>query len=179
MRATTVLLAAAVAAGLAAATPAMAQPRTLTPPPPMPTQAFLQAAAGSDQFEISEAQTALGQSRNPQVRAFAQTMIRDHAQDAQGLRQAATSGALQPPKMAMSGDQARMLGAIQSLRGQAFDKAYARQQVLAHVEALAVTRGYATGGADQGVRQAAQSAVPMIQRHLEMAQQLEAATGGA
>ena len=47
-----------------------------------------------------------------------------------------------------------------------------RQQVLAHVSALVVEQGYAAGGSDPNLRQAAQSAVPVIQRHLQMARQL-------
>jgi putative membrane protein len=145
----------------------------------MPTKAFLQAAAASDQFEITAAQTALGQSRNPQVRAFAEAMIRDHAAEAQRLEAAATRAGLPPPMKAMSGDQSKLLAGLQSLRGEDFDKDYARQQILAHTAALVVAQAYADGGDAASVRAAAQEAVSMIRRHLEMAQQLEAATGGA
>jgi putative membrane protein len=169
--------AAALAGGLVAAVPAVAQPPQ--PAPPMSTATFLQAAAGSDQFEITEAQTALGQSRNPQVRAFAEAMIRDHTADAEGLRQAAESAGLPPPKMAMTGDQAKLLSGLQALRGHDFDADYAKQQGLAHTQALVVTQAYASGGPDPAVRRAAQKAVPMIQHHLEMAQQIKAAIGGS
>jgi putative membrane protein len=152
---------------------------TQTSAPPVPaTKDFLHAAVGSDQFEISEAQTALAQSRNPQVRAFAEAMIKDHEADAQALMEAARTAGLPPPPMSMSGDQAHLLGAIQSLRGAEFDKAYAKQQGLAHTQALVVTQSYAGGGADAAVRQAAQTAVPMIQQHLEMAKQMKAQLGG-
>jgi putative membrane protein len=167
---------AALAAGLAAAS-ALAQPPT--PAPPMSTRNFLQAAAGSDQFEITEAQTALGQSRNPQVRAFAEQMIRDHTADAERLRQAAESAGLPPPTMSMSGDQSKLLSGLQGLGGHDFDTDYAEQQVLAHTAALAVTKAYAAGGADPTVRRAAKNAVLMIQHHLELAQQLKSATGGS
>jgi putative membrane protein len=174
MRGATLPLIAALAAALAAAVSALAQPPA--PAPPMSTRSFLQAAAGSDQFEITEAETALGQSRNPQVRAFAQAMIRDHTADAESLRQAAESAGLPPPTMSMSGDQSKLLGGLQGLRGYDFDTDYAEQQVLAHTAALAVTKAYAAGGGDPTVRQAAQKAVPMIQHHLALAQQLKSAT---
>ena len=73
----------------------------------------------------------------------------------------------------MSGDGAKLLSQLQSLRGADFDKAYARQQVLSHESALVVEQDYATSGSDPGVRRAAQSAVPIIQRHLQMAQALQ------
>ena len=74
-----------------------------------------------------------------------------------------------------SGDQAMLLSARQGQRGTDFDKTYVRHQVLGHVQALTVERGYAEGGADAAVRRAAASAVPIIQHHLDEAQRLCAA----
>jgi putative membrane protein len=79
----------------------------------------------------------------------------------------------------MSSDQASMLSALQSLRGADFDKAYARQQVLAHSQALAVEQSYAAAGTEADLKAAARDATPIIQRHLDMAQQLRTALGGA
>ncbi len=138
---------------------------------------FAQAAAQSDQFEILEGRTVLAQSRNLQVRAFAQQMIQDHTQTTAALRQAAMKSGLTPPTPSLGGDQAKMLGSLQSLRGPDFDRAYAKQQALAHTSALVVEQGYAAQGADPNLRQAAQSAVPMIQQHLRQAQQMHLALG--
>jgi len=177
------LTAAALAASLgpagALAQPPAPQPLKPQTPAPMSTKDFLQAAAGYDQFEITEAQTALVQSHNPQVRAFAQEMIRDHEADAQALTQAATSSGLKPPSMSMSGDQSKLLSGLQGLTGRDFDRDYAEQQVLAHTQALVVVGGYADGGSDPNARQAAKTAVPMIQHHLEMAQRLKTSLGAS
>ena len=132
-------------------------------------------AAQSDQYEFAAAEDASTQSQSPLVRAFAQAMMRDHMRLSEGVRQAAVSSGLAPPEPAMSSDQASMLSAMQALRGADFDKAYARQQVLAHQVALDVERSYADSGADPNLRRAAQSALATIQHHLEMAQQLKAA----
>ena len=48
----------------------------------------------------------------------------------------------------MSSDQAMLLSGLQSLRGADFDKAYARQQILAHAQAIAVEESFANSGAD-------------------------------
>ncbi len=144
---------------------------------PMPIKDFVKAAAQSDQFEIDEGQLAVAQSQSAQVRAFAQQMIHDHALMAQAMAQAAERSGLPPPPKGLSGDQAMLLSGLQSQRGSEFDKAYAKQQVLAHVQALTVQQGYVAGGADRNVRGAAASAVPIIQRHLDMARQLQAALG--
>jgi putative membrane protein len=79
----------------------------------------------------------------------------------------------------MSSDQASLLSALQSLTGAEFDRTYARQQLLAHRQAIAVEQSYASAGSDANLRDAAQSALPMIQHHLEMAEQMREALGGS
>ncbi len=142
------------------------------------TKDFVEAAAQSDHFEIVEAQTALAQTHDPRVRAFARQMIPAHTETSQVLQQAARRAGLPPPPMSLSGDQQRLLGALQSQRGPEFDRTYARQQALAHQEALTVEQAYARQGANGDVREAARSAVPVIRRHLAMAVQLKSLIGG-
>ncbi|MGI3903416.1 MAG: DUF4142 domain-containing protein [Janthinobacterium lividum] len=148
-----------------------------TPIPPSPKN-FVMDAAQSDQYEILAARVAEVQGQDPRVHAFAERMIRDHTRLSQDLRTAALASGLPPVPPSLSSDQASLLSALQSLRGSDFDKAYARQQVLAHTQAAAVEDSFATGGADAGLRKAAQSALPSIQDHLNMAQQLRTELGG-
>lgn len=143
------------------------------------TRDYVQAAGQSDAFEIMEAQTALTESLDPQVRAFAQRMIADHGQTSQTLQQATARDGLKPPPMGVGADQAPLLGALQGLRGREFDQAYWRHQALGHQSALTATQMYAANGDDPAVRQAAASAVPIIQAHLQMAEQMAAATAGS
>ena len=149
-----------------------------TPIPPAAAD-FAMSAAQSDQYEIAAGQDAMTQSHDPRIRAFAQQMIADHTRSGDGLRQAAGASGLAPPPPSMSSDQASMLSALQSLRGADFDKTYARQQVVAHAQALAVEQSYATAGKDANLRKVAQSDVPMIQHHLQMAQEISSALGGS
>ena len=146
-------------------------------PPSAPD--FAMSAAQSDQYEIVAAQDALAQSQNPRIKAFAQEMIDAHMRTTEALKAAVTASGMMPPPPAMSSDQASMVSAIQSLRGADFDKAYARQQVLAHTQALAVEQSYANAGKDANLRKAAQAAVPVIQHHLQMAQDLSAVVGAS
>ena len=141
------------------------------------TREFVQAAASADQFEILAAETALTQSSNPDVRAFAARMIQDHQQTGRALRDAAARSGLNPPETAMSGDQAQWLGALQSVNGNAFDALYLKQQLLAHRSALVVEQMYAKSGDDPDVRQSATSAVPLVSSHVEMATQAAAKLG--
>lgn len=141
------------------------------------TREFVQAAASSDQFEILEAETVLGQSTNPEVRAFATRMLQDHQQLGQAVKDAAVRSGLKPPEMAMSLDQAQWLGALQSVSGNEFDKLYLKQQVLAHHSALTVEQIYAKSGDDPGLRQLANSAVPVISSHGDVANRMNVKLG--
>jgi putative membrane protein len=150
--------------------------QTVIPPA---TQDFAVSAGHSDAYEISAAQDALAQSQNASIQSFAKQMIDDHRRLSETLRQAASAAGLPPLPPGMSSDQAAMLSALQSARGADFDQAYARQQVLAHRQALAVEESYAQSGADESLRKAAKSAVPLIQHHLEMAERMLSAMGGS
>ena len=141
-------------------------PRTPRP------QEFAEALAQSDGYELAAARTALAQSRDPQVRAYAERMIADHEQMARELHDAAKASGLEPPHPRVGGDQSRFLASLQSLRGEAFDREYGRQQVLAHTSALAVVRSYAERGSDSNLRRIASSSAPLIERHLQTARQL-------
>jgi putative membrane protein len=141
------------------------------------TREFVQAAASSDQFEILAAETALTQSTNSEVRAFAARMLQDHQQLGNAVRDAATRSGVKPPEMAMSADEAQLLGALQSVSGNEFDTLYLKQQSLAHRSALAVEQMYANSGDDPNLRQLAISAVPLISSHGEMANQAASKLG--
>jgi len=141
------------------------------PQPPRPAD-FAESAAQSGGYELAAAKTALAQSRNAQVRAFAERMITEHAQMSEWLRTAAQAAGLPAPEPHVGGDQTRFLASLQSLRDDPFDREYFRQQVLAHTSALAVMRSYAAKGSDANLRRFANAATPMIEQHLQMALRL-------
>jgi putative membrane protein len=149
-----------------------------TPIPPSPKD-FVMAASESDHYEILAATVATIQGQDPRVRTFAEEMIRDHMRLAESLRQAALASGLPPPDPGLSSDEASLLATLQGARGSEFDKTYARQQELAHAQAVAVEESFAAAGADPNLKKAADSALPTIRDHLKMARQLRADLGGS
>jgi putative membrane protein len=143
------------------------------------TRDFVQAAAQTDEFEILEATTALAQSQDQQVRAFAQAMIQAHGETTESLKTAVAKAGLDQPKPGISGDQSSFLASLQSMRGADFDKAYIRQQTLVHHAALAVIQAYATSGDDATIRQAAAATVPIVASHLEMLARMAGGANGS
>lgn len=144
--------------------------------PPSPKD-FVMAASQSDQYEIQAARVAEVEAVDPRIKSFAQQMVLDHTHSNEDIRQAAIASGFPPPSPGMSSDQAAFLSGLQSVRGSNFDRTYARQQALAHAQAVAVEENFATAGADPNLRKAAQSALPMIHDHLRMAQQLRDQVG--
>jgi putative membrane protein len=160
------IVATAMLGALAAASSATAQP--------MPGQDFVNAAAQSDAFEIASGELILTQSTDANVRRFAQQMIADHRKTSADLTAAAQASQLSPPPPGLSGDQQRLLSALQSQKGQDLDRSFMTAQVNAHAAALATQQGYLADGSDPNLRKVAQGAVPLIEHHLEMARRLRA-----
>lgn len=139
-------------------------------------QDFAMAASQSDAYEIATAHVAEVESQNPAIRAFAQQMIHDHMMTTNALKAATSKSGLPPPPETPNPDQARMLYALQSLKGQEFDREYVTQQVVAHHGALAIDEQYARSGTDANLKQAAATAIPMIRHHLDIAEQLHSSS---
>lgn len=144
---------------------------------PVTPDDFVAAAGGADQYEIMAGRVALTESHDPDIRAFAARMVQEHQAAFEALGQAAMGSGLKPPSTSVGGDQAMLLAALQGVRGAEFDRAYARQQLLAHIQALTVERHYAREGSDPNLRQTAQSDLPMIEHHLHAAERLKSEKG--
>ena len=146
---------------------------------PLPLSDFARSMSQSDQYEIQAAYVVLVQNQNPKVRDFARQMITDHGQERDSLQKAISAAHGIPLPPSMTSEQSMMLAALQSLRGAELDRVYIRQQIMAHHQALAVFRSYATAGTDENLRQLAQSGEAATKRHLEMAEQVRVALAGS
>ncbi len=144
-----------------------------------PTNAsgYMQMAHSSDMFEIQSSQTAVQVSRNPAVTAYAQQLIADHTRMMNEMMAMAPAMNMAGHSMAMAPHHARMLQTLRSTGGMQFDAMYVRYQVMAHQEALMLHQTYAAQGDNPALRAMAARAVPMIQMHLQRAQQLQARMG--
>lgn len=136
------------------------------------TREYVQTAKETDTFAIMEAYTALAQSSDTKVTAFARDMIRDHGETSRTLGEAAKRAGLKPPPITVSASQSPFLAALQSARGREFDKTYWRQQALVHRSALTTTQQYVDHGDNTAIREAANASILMIRRHLVMAERM-------
>ena len=94
------------------------------------------AAYTADVIDINYAKIALAKTKNPEVRRFAELMIRDHTAVNEGASALLTKLKVQPQDNAFS--QALIAGAttkkaeLNALDGAAFDRAYAANELAYH-----------------------------------------------
>ena len=133
--------------------------------------AFLFHAGAGDVFEITSGTMAMQKSRNTEVRVFAAMLIADHTALTNTALSTAVAAGVMPPPPELSPAQKGMISQL-AASGANFDRMFLQQQLTAHQQALAVLQGYAAGGDVGALRQAAGSAVPMVQGHIAQVQRL-------
>ncbi|BEU24603.1 DUF4142 domain-containing protein [Paraburkholderia sp. 22B1P] len=130
---------------------------------------FVQDASQAGATEIAASKLALTNSSNPQVRKFAQQMIADHTKLARSLDVVATEKGLG----AAPGADSALVGKLQGLKGDDFDKAYIDEVAVGgHQKAVELFQKESESGTDPQLKGAATHALPTIRHHLAMAQQL-------
>ena len=154
-------------------------PRPVTPADltnPLVAPGYLAMAASSDQFEIQSAQLAHQRAQSPAVHSFATMLQSDHTNSSQMLMAAAQSARVAPPPVTLLPPHQALLSQLQAAgTGPSFDMAFQQVQIQAHQQALALHQNYAASGDVPALRTVAGQIVPVIQRHLTMAQSMQVA----
>ena len=135
------------------------------------------AAAGSfikDQLALGRkqqglAQLAAEQATRPEVKALAQSIVKDHEQTYAPLRQMAQSQsiAVSEPEQLRTERQR-----LSQLSGEQFDREYLTEMIADHERAETALEEAARSG-DAQVKNWASTAVSRVRRHLEEAQRLQ------
>jgi putative membrane protein len=101
-------------------------------------------------------------------------MITDHQKTSNELKSTVQTGkadASVPLDLDIS--HQKMLDKLKGLSGADFTKQYDKDQVSAHKDAVSLFGRYAKGGDDAALKDWAGKTLPDLERHLEMAQNLE------
>ena len=135
---------------------------------------FLAHAGSANQYEIEAAQLALQASANPGVRNLANMIVADHTALGQQVAAAAASAGLTPPPPMLLPPEQAMLDQLRAAgTGMNFDMLYQQQQITAHQQAIQLMQNYAASGDVPALQTVASGAIPVMQRHLQMAQALQ------
>jgi putative membrane protein len=133
---------------------------------------FANRAATGGANEVALDQLATRTANDTKVRQFAERMVTDHTQINQAMEQIARQQQLTLP----TGPDAQGDATVHRLKGMTspmFDAAYMQNMVEDYRQDIADFRREANSGQDPALRGFAQGYLPVLQRHLQMA---EAAT---
>jgi putative membrane protein len=133
---------------------------------------FINMAGTSGLEEVQFGELAQTKASNAAIRRFAAQMVADHTQANQRLAALAQTKQMTPPS-SMDTLHSQAYQQLQNARGRAFDKLYMDGQVQDHQQVVQIFQTEAQNGTDPEVRGFAQRNLPMMQRHLEMAQRLD------
>lgn len=142
-------------------------------PNPAGHTGYMAAAAASDLFEIESAQVALAKSPRADVRAFAETILREHTLSSVALADATRRGGFVPAAGILDSSQQVMLNQLQNAGPATVDGLFLSQQVGAHDRAYALHRDYGLSGDSPELREFATMVAPIVREHLAAAQRLD------
>ena len=134
---------------------------------------FLENAIQGSYAEIEGSQLALEKAEDPEVREFAEMMIRDHQQMAQEASDLARQKGIEPPD-GPSIMQTTEITALKPLTGGAFEAMYVnRIGVAAHESTIEMFEQAQQEIQDPDVRAMIEKPLPKLREHLQMAQALD------
>jgi len=135
---------------------------------------FLREMAQGNLAEVQAGKMAQGKAQNAEVKKFAQHMVDDHGKALSENRSLAKSKGVQLPSAPAKKHQ-DAAKKLEQASGVEFDKAFMQQMVKDHEAALKLHQDAAKNAKDKDLKAAAEKAVPVIQKHLEMAKSTAAA----
>ncbi|HEX2940752.1 MAG TPA: DUF4142 domain-containing protein [Rhodopila sp.] len=131
---------------------------------------FATRAASSGMAEVSMGALAQRNANSAQVKQFGERMVTDHTKANAELKAVAQQQHLTLPNAIDPTDQAAEQR-LSSTKGQAFDTAYMRNQVADHQQDIALFRREAQSGQDPALKNFAEKTLPILQEHLQLAEQ--------
>jgi putative membrane protein len=122
-------------------------------------------------FEIQSSQLAASKTQGA-VQTFANQIITDHTKTTTELKAMAPSANV-PLPTAMDSSQQNMLDKLKGLNGDDFSKQYVSDQVSAHKSGVSLFQRYGKGGDNEKLKAWANQTLPVLQHHLNLAEDLE------
>jgi putative membrane protein len=133
---------------------------------------FATDAAEGGLKEVQLGQLAQQQAESEEVKQFGQRMVEDHGKANEQLMQIAQQKGIELPQE-LSEDAQQLYDELQQKSGAEFDQAYMDEMVSDHEEDVETFQEYAETGQDPDLTSFAEQTLPVLQEHLERAQQTQ------
>src|SRR5262249_12251976 len=126
---------------------------------------FAAAAADSGLSEVTLSQLGAQRATDPELRRVSEKMVEEHTRMNAELTQLAAREGMRIPA-AVDVRSAFCAQSLAGLSGEEFDRCYAKAQLVAHMDALAMFEAEAERGAGPNIKALAAKGVPHIKEHL-------------
>lgn len=142
----------------------------------MTDQQFVDMAAQTDMVEANLGQLAQTASDDQAVKDYGKMLVTDHTNDYEQLKAAAKQANLTVPTAIDAEQNKTMIGPFQHLKGKAFDHKYITEMIAGHTRAIDVYKKEAADAQNDAIKSYAATALPVLQKHLDGAKDLEKKT---
>jgi putative membrane protein len=128
---------------------------------------FAAAAATGGLAELTISELGVQKATDPELRQFSQQMIAEHTRMNQQLMTLAAQKGIPVPR-AVDPRSQFCAQSLAGLSGREFDRCYAKAQLVAHMDSVAMFEAEAQRGQDPDVKTLAAQSLARIQEHLRM-----------
>ena len=139
---------------------------------------FARAAASGGLSEVELGRLADHKGQSSELRSFGQRMVDDHSQTNNQLKELAAAANVPLPNVPGPEGQA-MRERLDKMQGDAFDRDYIQGQISAHQQTVQLFEYEIGSGQDAQLKNFAAQTLPVLMRHLEIAQDINARLTGA
>jgi putative membrane protein len=140
---------------------------------PMTDQQFVDFAAQTDMVEANLGQLAQDVGQSQAVKDYGKMLQSDHTDDYGQLQAAAQQTSLTVPNAIDAVHNKSMIGPMNKLKGAAFDHKYIAEMIAGHTKAIEIYKKEAQEAQNQAIKSYAETAVPVLQKHLDGAKDLQ------
>lgn len=142
-------------------------------------QRFLREAGESGMLEMQASELAVQKSQHPEVKNFAEKMIKDHTAVDKELKSLAENKGFTLP-IELEGGKKNLMEELRQLDGEAFDEEYVEEVAVdAHEDAVELFEDAAEDADDADIKAFAAKHLPALQNHLQLGRQLDEILDGA
>jgi putative membrane protein len=135
---------------------------------------FLEEALQGNRAEVALGRLASQKAMDPQVKAFGDTMVKDHTQGVMEIEALAKNLGVTLAPEKQDSKQAK----LEKLNGAAFDKAYVSDMVSDHKKDVSEFKKASTSASNPEVKALAAKMLPTLQMHLDRINMIQAQMSG-
>jgi putative membrane protein len=133
---------------------------------PVSDALFAAAAVSGGLAELNLSELGLQRATDPELRRFSQQMVDDHSKMNQELVNLVAQKRIAIPQTIDARAQF-CADSLAGLSGQEFDRCYAKAQLVAHMDTVAIFEAEAHRGRDPAIKALAAKALPRLKEHLK------------